>query len=62
FSLYSSNNVYKDFDITDQVHAAEDPRHVYIELSGFVLPEPGSGMNPDISGWDQVVDTEIDMQ
>lgn len=61
FSVYTSNNVYKDFEITEQLHGAQNPREVNIEIEGLTLPPQGTGIQPGISGWDNVVDTEIDM-
>lgn len=61
FSVYTSDNVYKDYDITRQIHDAEDPRHVYIDISGLVLPQPGTGITPGVSGWGEVVNTDINM-
>ncbi len=43
------------------MHSASDPRHVYIKIDGLKLPEEGTGMSPDISGWEEVVEIEIPM-
>ena len=56
FSIYTSNKNFLDFDVTDQIHEAADPKHVYIEIDEKVtLPDPEEGMNPSISGWDEVI-------
>ena len=43
------------------MNSAPDPNHVYIEIEGLKLPEEGTGMSPDISGWEEVVEIEIPM-
>ncbi len=52
-SLYTSNKRYKDFDVTDLVHNAPDPKNVQLIVSGLELPEEGTGMTPGISGWEE---------
>ncbi len=62
FSVYTSNNIYKDFNITDQLHSAENSHEIHIELEGLTLTIPGTGMSPGVSGWGEVVNTDIDMK
>lgn len=57
-SVYTSEKDYAHFDVTEQIHEAPDPKHVHITVSGLELKEEGSGMKPDISGWDEI---EIDI-
>ena len=33
-----------------------------IELEGLTLTIPGTGMSPGVSGWGEVVNTDIDMK
>ena len=56
FSIYTSNKKYLDFDVTDQMHEASDPKHVHIVIDEKVtLPDPEEGMSPSIPEWDEVV-------
>lgn len=61
FTVYTSEMTYQHFDITGKLHDAPDENHVVIRLEGLVLPAPGTGMSPSISGWDDVEDYEIPM-
>ncbi len=61
FSVYTSNNVYFDFDVTDRMHEASNPHEIKIIIDGLKLPEPDTGMSPDIDPWDKVVDLDINM-
>ena len=47
-SVYTSKKVYYNYDVTDQVHAAPDPRNVYIRIDGIKLPTEGDTMTPSI--------------
>lgn len=60
-SVYTSEKNYAHFDVTDQIHNAPDRKHVTLVLAGLELKEEGSGMSPDISGWEDV-EIEIPMQ
>lgn len=53
---------YYTYDVTDQIHAAPDPRHVHIVLDGLPLPEPigGGGFQPEVGDW-QTVHIDIEM-
>lgn len=59
FSVYTSNKFFVNYDITDKMHNAPDPRHVVIEIHGLRLPD--AGMGTEISGWENVEEYEIDM-
>ena len=59
FSVYTSNKFFVNYDITEKMHNAPDPRHVVIEIHGLRLPD--AGMGTDISGWENVEEYEIDM-
>ena len=59
FSVYTSNKFFVNYDITEKMHNAPDPRHVVIEIHGLRLPD--AGMGTEISGWENVEDYEIDM-
>lgn len=59
FSVYTSNKVYHHFDITQQLHGAEDPCNVSIVIEGLKLP--ADGITPSVNDWGNVVDKEIDM-
>ncbi len=59
FSVYTSNNFFVNYDITEKMHNAPDPRHVVIEIHGLRLPD--AGMGTEISGWENVEEYEIDM-
>lgn len=61
FTVYTSSKVYYNYDISGQMHSASDPRHVYIKIDGLRLPEEGTGMSPDISGWEEIVEIDIPM-
>lgn len=51
-TLYTSDKYYYNFDVTDRLHNAPDPRHIRIDITGLRLPDPeGTGMEPSISDW-----------
>lgn len=56
--VYTSYKYYYDFDVTDRLHDAADPRHVVIELEGIKLPA-GDGMTPGVSDWGDAGDVEV---
>ncbi|WP_295731527.1 DUF5119 domain-containing protein [uncultured Muribaculum sp.] len=62
-SLYTSNKYYYNYDVTDQIHDAQNPHEVTIEIEGVKLPEvdTGGGMIPDINDWTDIIDTDINM-
>ncbi len=62
-SIYTGDKVYFHFDVTAQLHEAEDPHHVRIVIDHLKLPEPGSaGMDTSIKDWDDnVVEEDINM-
>lgn len=44
-----------NFDVTDQVRNAPDPKHVHILIKGLTLPKPivnGGGMHPNVTEWE----------
>lgn len=46
-----------ELDVTSQVHAAPDRRHVHIVIEGLQLPQPienGHGFRPSVDDWDEV--------
>lgn len=51
FSVYTSNKFFVNYDITEKMHNAPDPRHVVIEIHGLRLPD--AGMGTEISGWEK---------
>ncbi len=55
---------YHSFDVADQIHSAQDPKHVYIKIEGLTLPKPisggGSGFKPDVNDW-QTEDVDLKM-
>lgn len=59
--IYTSFHYYYDFDITDQVHDADGNHDIYISLSGLKLHNPGTGMMPDVNGWEDSENQEIKM-
>ncbi len=59
FSVYTSNKFFVNYDITEKMHNAPDPRHVVIEIHDLRLPD--AGMGTEISGWENVEEYEIDM-
>lgn len=46
---------YKEYDVTDQIDGAKDPKDVEIVLKGFELPkvESKGGFQPTIEDWDE---------
>ncbi len=45
------------FDVTAQVHAAPDPKHVHVIIDGLELPQPienGSGFDVAVDDWGEV--------
>lgn len=61
FTVYTSEKTYHNFDVTQQMHEASDPDHIFIRLEGLKLPSIGTGMSPDVSGWDDITDIDIPM-
>ena len=61
-TIYTSNKYYYNYDVTDQIHDAADPRHVEIVIDGIKLPHyGGTGLNPNVSDWSDVLDRNISM-
>ena len=60
-TIYTSNQKYFHNDVTRQLHEAADPTHIHIVIDGLKIPSGDGGMSPDISGWDNIVETDIDM-
>lgn len=61
-TVYTSDQRYYNFNITDQIHYAPDPRHVYIRIEGLSLPVPGGGMSTTVSDWEEVVYVDVPMR
>lgn len=59
--LTDGSKWYYTYDVTEQVHASEDPRHIRIRLEGLPLPEPSTGgFDPTVDPWQEVrVDIEM---
>ncbi len=58
-ALQNAKGGYQDFDVTDQVNNAPDPRHVKIVIPGLELPDipdppkpPTGGMNVEVDSWE----------
>lgn len=48
---------YHNYDVTDQIATAPDPRNVHIVVQGLDLPKPiasGSGFHPDVNEWNDI--------
>ncbi|WP_294614717.1 DUF5119 domain-containing protein [uncultured Bacteroides sp.] len=60
-TIYTSNQKYFHYDVTGQLHEPTDPAHILIVIDGLKIPSGDGGMSPSISGWDNVVETDIDM-
>lgn len=61
--LADGSKWYYTFDVSDQIHAAPDPRNVHILLEGLPLPKPivnGGGFQPEVDPWNPV-DVPIEM-
>ena len=61
-SIYTSNKVYFNFDVTGQVHDAPDDRNIYIRIDGLKLPPDGEDVSPSVDTWSEVEDVDIKMQ
>lgn len=59
FTIYTSEKIYYNFDVTDQVHDAPDPTDIHIRLTGLTLPTADSGMAPSVDDWDNIDDILI---
>lgn len=56
--LANGEKWYHEIDVTDQVHNAPDPRHVYIYVSGVPIPKPivnGGGFHPTVDNWSDII-------
>ena len=54
---------YYTYDVTDQIHAAEDPYNVHIVIDGLPVPKPivnGGGFKPNVEDW-HTEDVNIEM-
>lgn len=52
--LANGEKWYHEVDVTDQVHNAPDPRHVYIYIDNLPIPKPivnGGGFHPSVDDW-----------
>lgn len=61
--LADESKWYYTYDVTDQIHAAQDPYNVHIVLDGLPVPKPivnGGGFQPDVDDWHSV-DVDIEM-
>ncbi|MBD5369390.1 MAG: DUF5119 domain-containing protein [Bacteroides sp.] len=55
--LDDGSKKYYNFDVTDQVTGAADPRHVHIVIHGLSIPNPlteTGGFIPDVDDWEAV--------
>lgn len=54
---------YATYDVTDQIHHAEDPRNVHIVVDGLELPKPitGGDLVPDVDDWHPTTEVVIPM-
>lgn len=59
--LTDGSKWYYTYDVTEQIHTSEDPRHIRIRLDGLPLPEPATGgFNPSVDDWQEVrIDIEM---
>ncbi len=63
-TVYTSAKKYFHFDVTDQVHEGEDSGGdvtIVVDAVPFPDPEIGAGMQPEVSDWSDIVNTDIDM-
>lgn len=54
---------YYTYDVTEQIHAAQDKYNVHIVIDGLPVPKPivnGGGFQPDVDDWHSV-DVDIEM-
>ena len=62
FFIYTSNQTYYDFDVTNQIHdKSSGLKHIHIVIDGLKLPSAEGGMSPSIDGWNDVEDNDIEM-
>lgn len=61
--LTDGRRLYYPYDVTDQVHAATDKRHVTIIIDGFFLPvaDPDANAAVQVSPWD-IENVSVNMQ
>lgn len=55
--LTDGSKMFYNFDVTDQVRKAPDPRHVHIVIHGLSLPKPlteSGGLHPSVDDWQAV--------
>ena len=59
--LADGSRWYRNFDVTEQIHNAPDPRHVLIIIDGLELPkhqsetgQSGSGITANVKEWQRV--------
>lgn len=62
FSVYTSEKIYYNFDVTGQLHEAADPHNILIVINGLKLPTVQTGMSPSVDDWSDVEDIYIEMQ
>lgn len=66
-TIYTSNRYYFNFDVTDKIHEAftQGLHEINISIGSITIPktdpDTGTGMAPDVNGWDEVVDVFIEM-
>lgn len=61
-TIYTSNRFYYHYDVTDQLHRTDDPDNIVIVIDGIKLPDlSGTGLNPEVSDWSDVVDQQLEM-
>lgn len=49
--VYTSLNLYYDYDVTTQIHQASDPLNIDIRVSGMLLPGDGESISPGVKDW-----------
>lgn len=61
-TVYTSKMKYYEYDVTDQLHDVPDLHDITIVIDGIELPPPdGTGMLPNVSDWDDVINNDLDM-
>lgn len=60
-TIYTSNKYYYNYDVTSQIHESPDHSDIEIVVDGLKLPAVGTGLSPDVDGWDDVINQGIDM-
>lgn len=60
--VYTSQQFYYDFDVTEPIHKAGNSKHIEIHLHGLKLPVVNQGgMTPGVDGWENAENIELIM-